>query len=258
MKQLSAYPWLVLYFFSLLGCSKSGQIEEKPSIVLLRETKDESRNTLTFGLRGSSLGTIRWECSPANGTAINSLGNTAIVTFGSKGSYVVKAYDGSMRLEARVAVDTSHYAACDECPQIYNEKVPFLDDGILVTPSLIDISQYGGVVPGSGIALRLNFLTNSIYHDLATLHYTIGPGENGILTVDFSAVQIYNYGAGARVPSQARDQSPPLRIPDGISKFQIKIMGKLYTGVINNLDDKMLITWPYSSGVTFTKLELLK
>lgn len=231
--------------FSMLSCKKENQTSTE-SLEASKTTGIKKTEMVIFESKQAT-GTVQWSASPATDVVLHPNGNKCGIAFGRAGTYEVKAISSGKTAVTSVQVTDIKLEVNTETG---TTSTQLTGDQIAITPSKIDSS--GSTSSTSG--LILNMLTSKAYSCLNNyLKYEVTL-ENGVYTIDIKSVEIPSQAncAGGEAKSYGFAYLYPL--PTGNTGLKVKLNGTIYTGNISKTGNSYQITWPSTTGVTFTKL----
>jgi hypothetical protein len=234
----------------VIGCQKSSHSSSsgKPALTLSKSSVARGEQ-LTAAVQGlSTTAVVRWKVFPTPGTKVLSCKDQATAFFGNQGSYQVTAtvyadsassspYDSS---SSPIIVSDSVYT-----PQpVQSDTSALAGDAIQIEP--ITASDTGGLIM---IAQTVN-----LYSCYPQLDYYFSQIGN---TIELYCLSVSaNTGSCGGTMNTAKAfifAQPPA---DGVYTFNVILNTAVYSGTLTVTDQKYTFSWPYTSGVTISPLQV--
>lgn len=221
---------------------------------------------------------VKWSVSPNQNVQITPNGYTAKIHFGEAGRYYVTATDQKITSRTAVNVDTTTYIPSDTStvpppkPPVVQPPIPptdtttkvdtvgthdvivsLQDEEFTLTPFLLDS------LSGQGLSIRIE--SKKSYPCQSTYLHFLGfyqEGGKGPFKLAFNHVvqpgaKFCNGASGTLLTG-----THLYPIPQGKTGIEITLNGTLFSGYVMREGNTFTITWPYTSGVKFSKLTVSK
>ena len=234
------------------GCKKNGSSSSsgKPGLTLSKSTvaRGEQLTATIQDLPSSAV--VKWRVFPTPGTKILSGKDQATAFFGNQGSYQVMAtvyadssaplpYDSS---SSPVVVSDSIYTPP---PPIQSDTSALAGDAIQIEP--ITATDTGGLI--------LVAQTTNLYSCNPQLNYYFSLTGN-TFELDFQCVSSITNGCAGSSMTTAKAFIFAQAPPDGVYDFNVILNTATYRGTLTVTDQKYTFSWPYTSAVTISPLEI--
>ncbi len=229
-------------------------------LIPLNPVKEGESFTISTVLPDSNT-TVRWTIRPSDSTALVVHGNQVKVLINLAGSYVITANFYST-FNTTIPYDSNIYSIVvkDSAKDSVTLSPPPSDYDTLslagVELTLSPISTAGGL-------LTLLVQTTNVYGCTSYI------SEYGILIGASSPTSSINFNFNSGIvaesttdcngPSKPAFNNPQLMPLDiGVHPFLVSLNQAKYQGTLNVTDSDYTFTWPYSSGVTISPLQIKK
>ncbi len=234
------------------GCKKSStgsSSSTKPAVTLSKTTVARGEPLLASVADLSTSATIRWKIFPAPGTMLSASRDQATVFFGNKGSYQLTAvvYADST---SPIATDssTTPVTVSDSVytppPPIQSDTSALFGDAIQIQP--VTCTDTGGLI--------LAVQTVNLYSCYPQLNYYFSQQGNTIELDCLSVSSMMEDCGGALNTAKAVVLShAPL---NGVYNFNVVLNTATYHGTLTVTDQTYTFSWPYTSGVTLSPLQI--
>lgn len=234
------------------GCKKSSSSSTtttKAALTLSKTTVARGEPLLASVADLSSPAIIRWKIFPTPGTMLSASRDQATVFFGNKGSYQLTAvvYPDSTNPVATdsstipVTVSDSVYAPP---PPIQSDTSALYGDAIQIVP--VTCTDTGGLI--------LAVQTVNLYSCYPQLNYYFSQLGNTIELDCLSVSSSMQSCGGAMNTAKAVVLSQaPL---NGVYNFNVILNTATYHGTLTVTDQTYKFSWPYTSGVTLSPLQI--
>lgn len=229
-----------------ISCNRS----EKNSVIpveTLTAINAKKQETIRFTFKTTSpASAVQWTVDRAQDVEIKQDGYFADITFLASGKYVISATDKLSAIEGIVYVDSS------TTEPVTKEMIHTLEnETIWLSPVLVDSSTFKSVIVRMETENTHSCTNSYLYfsgfnYDAAAKSFTlrldhiVQPGSQDCLAGEKKV-------GATTVISPLADDSYSLHIQKG---------NEHYTGSIKKSGTSYTITWPYSTGVRFSKLIL--
>jgi hypothetical protein len=266
MKRLLIPILLVTGVIGYLSCQKDNSNSSGPSQVQAVKTEGIKKGEpVLFSIQNVSTETPKWSVTPAANVQLTSNGNKATILFRNAGTYSVVASVGATSSRVMVSVNDSSYCdstrrdsvggcpidtiprdTCSSCINLHDTTLSLAGDLLNIGLSRIDSGSLSG--------LRIVTLTHRSY-----------PCVNNTLAVTASSVGTsYSFFyAGIRISGacywghkQGFSERILFPIPDGTHAFSVVVNNTIYSGSFTKTGNQYSFTWPYTSGVVVSPLNL--
>ncbi|NML23125.1 hypothetical protein HHL16_19770 [Pseudoflavitalea sp. G-6-1-2] len=239
----------VLGFYA---CKKGNNNDKSsPNLELNKSSTISQGEPVLFTLNAAAGSDVKWKVWPDTAVVINPNGNTASITFSRSGNFVVTATSGSSAERREVSVSNKvHSTTYDTTWHL----VPLTGDELKIDPIKIDSNLWSGATSGVILSVR----TKNNYHCLNNyIKYDTVFNASGY-SIDFLGVKIPPDSACYAGEAKSYASIPFYPVADGTHPISIKLNGVVYNGSITQDNTGITFVWPYTSGITFTRLHLPK
>lgn len=188
--------------------------------------------------------TVHWSVTPAGHVQIRSQGNRASLLFDQAGTYEVRAQSGNVQATSRVSVSSSIYIPVAAGAA----RLPLTGDQVRLTVSRIDSGSVSGLLISAVTTRTYNCLNSYLGSTLTT--------AGNDYAIDFPGVDVPDGSNCTAGQAQASSFSYLYPVADGSHVLKMTLNGTTYTGSFIKKDRSYTISWPYSSGITVSPLEI--
>ncbi len=265
MKRLLIPILFVTGVMGYLSCQKDKSNGAASSVQAAKTEGIKKGETVTFSVQNLSGQTAKWSVSPSTNAQLTSNGDKATVLFRLAGSYSVLATMGNTTARVLVNVTDSSYCdstrrdTCCGCPKdtiptdtcrngacLRDTTLSLAGDQIYINPVKIDSGGLSG--------LRIRSVTQNMY---PCANNTLKTSVSNVGT-SYSFFYAGVYISGACVPGQKTGYSEKVLYPiaDGVHSFSVIVNNIIYSGSFTKTGSQYSFTWPHTSGVTISPLNL--
>jgi hypothetical protein len=236
----------------ITGCKKnssSSLAATKPAVMLSKTTVARGEPLIASVSDLSTSAIIRWKIFPTPGTMLSPSRDQATVFFGNRGSYQLTAvvYSDSTN---PVATDssTSPVTVSDSVytppPPVQSDTSALAGDAIQIEP--VTCTDTGGLI--------LAVQTVNLYSCYPQLNYYFSQVGNTIELYCLSVSSMIQSCGGAMNTAKAvvLGQAPA----NGVYNFNVILNTATYRGTLTVTDQTYTFSWPYTSGVTLSPLQI--
>ncbi len=234
------------------GCKKSStgsSSATRPAVTLSKTTVARGEPLLASVADLSTSATIRWKIFPAPGTMLSASRDQATVFFGNKGSY---------QLTAVVYADSTSPIATDSSTipitvsdSVYTPPAPIQSDTSALFGDAIQIQPVTCTDTG-GLIFAVQ--TVNLYSCYPRLNYSFDQTGNTIDLYCLSVSSSMESCGGAMNTAKAvvLGQAPA----NGVYNFNVILNTATYRGTLTVTDQNYTFSWPYTSAVTISPLQI--
>ncbi|HEV7380419.1 MAG TPA: hypothetical protein VGN64_11525 [Dyadobacter sp.] len=267
----------MIFVIGLLSCEKQDDIKNVTKLETAKTTFKRAEPAEFTFKSDAPPSQVKWSVTPEKNVTITADGYTARVLFSDPGRYQVIATDNRTTSRTFVDVDTAAYSPGDtatippqpEPPVVtpvdtakvviidtvgtHNVYLSLDDEEFTLTPILLDS------LTNSGLAVRFDGKKTypCLYTNLAHSGFRYNAESDTYQLTFYSMIQPgARYCEPGAIKAMGATHIFPLK--HGRSNLEIKLGNNTYSGYITREGDTYNITWPYSTGIKFSKLVVTK
>jgi hypothetical protein len=243
MTPKKVFIYCLAAMLALAACKKEASQDGIASLSSSKMSAIKKGEPVVFTLNGATGSTVDWSVTPDSSAVVNPSGNSAAVSFGQHGSYLVTGISGNMIDSIRVEVDT---AVFNGNPGTIYTLQSITGDGLEITPYSVDSGAVSNLMFTIVTKNNFNCLNSfiSIENSVINGGYQLNvDGVNVPEGVNCSSGQTHAMGSAFIYPAEG-----------GTQIFSVVVNGNTYLGSFVRNGTGFSFTWPYTSGVIFTRL----
>ena len=272
---------------TFIACEQNSSISSNTPLEAAKTSAIKKAEPVVFTFKSNvSSDKIEWSVNPSRNVRITSYGNKASILFGEAGRYSVIATDHVSISRTEVTVDTATFSGDTSTvtpidtskhvvpgqpekpvlPVDTSKHVPADTVGthnVMVSLSGDEFTVTTLSAPDSlsGRGIVLNFISNKSYQCLnSMLSYSYTRFDKPSQTFKIDFYQVIQPGAKYCQQGEKKVSGSSVIYPlsEGSQNLEIKMNNVIYKGTITKAGSTYTISWPYNSGIKFSKLTLTK
>lgn len=230
---------------AVAACKKESSQVGQLSLSSTKSAAIKRGEPVIFTMNGVTGSTVHWSVNPDSSVQINTSGNTASISFGRPGSYTVAGSSGTQIDSVLVEVEDSIFTGD---PGNSYTLDSLKNDELTVTPLRMESADSSGLILAITTGRSYNCLNSFLQAD----------NTSSAAGFHIQVAGVRQPGSGGCTPGQAKVTGFTALYPliEGTQSFTITLNHVDYTGSIMKSGNQYSISWPYSTGVKFSKLVL--
>jgi len=239
-----------LFFILAAGitaCKRDNAVKSQLELSASKTAAVKKGEPVVFTISKTPGSSVNWSVTPEGNASIqkNASGDTASVIFGLAGTFTAQATSGNGSASKTVTVQDSMYTGGGG---VTYSTVPLTGDHLQLTPSRIDSGSFSGIIIAASTTNNYDCLNHYLVSELSV--------AGSDYSINFPGVKVPDGGNCTSGQSKALSYSYLYPVSDGSHAFKVVMNGTTYSGEFVKNSSGYTFTWPYTSGVTFTKLTL--
>jgi hypothetical protein len=247
MKNKKILLLLILATAGITACKRDNAVTSPVKLDASKIADIKKGEPVVFTVNKTPGSTATWRVTPGDNVSvqISPSCDTATILFGVAGKFTVQATSASGSATQTVTVKDSIY--CGGGGITYT-TVPLTGDQIQLAPSRIDSGNFSGISIIASTTKSYDCLNHYLVTQLS--------GSGSDYNINFPGVNVPDGSNCMSGQAKASGYIFLYPISDGSHAITVVMNGTTYSGSIAKNGSGYTITWPYTSGVTFTKLVL--
>jgi hypothetical protein len=241
----------VIVIFAWVACTKNGGLNALPGQIALSKSNIKINEPDSMALVGADTSkSVTWSITPQGQDTLLTLKNAARVKFTKAGTYTVKASsNGNQSAPVTITVSDSVFAPTPYLTALNDNEQFTIVPEYLKKPGT-DSSYLAFKMSTKGTYCgNSQILYNAVLDSVANAYYlnidgVIHPYQCGLNNIQLTSVVDYNYW-----------HNP---FPVGTFPFNVRLPWLYYQGTVTITASTITFTWPYTSNVIITPLQISK
>lgn len=248
MKNKTILLLCILAAAGITACKRDNTATSPVELDASKTADIKKGEPVVFTVNNPAGNSVNWTVTPGDNAnvQINSSGARASVLFGIAGRFTVQATTANGSASTTVTIKDSVYTGGGG--GVTYSLVPLTGDQIQLTPTRIDSGNFSGIVLSASTTKNYDCLNHYLLSQFSV--------SGNDYSINFQGVNVPDGNNCTSGQARASGYIYLYPISDGSHAINVAMNGTTYSGSLVKNGSGYTITWPYSSGVIFTKLVL--